>query len=105
MSKKINLELDTPQNREMRLGSIIAWDGSASELVEESDYSKRSCAGKCGNHADYASLVYHFSRAVCVHSKLQLVRQAILRIVYLYIIRLSDVQEEVRYMNRHSAED
>ena len=57
------------------------------------------------NHADYASLVYHFSRAVCVHSKLQLVRQAILRIVYLYIIRLSDVQEEVRYMNRHSAED
>ena len=49
MARKINLDLDTPQNREMRLGSIIAWDGSASELAEQSGFSQRSCGQKCGN--------------------------------------------------------
>ncbi len=63
MSKKINLELDTPQNREMRLGSIIAWDGSASELVEESDYSKRSCAGKCGKSCRLCELSVPFQQS------------------------------------------
>lgn len=39
--KKINLDLASVDNREMRLGSIISWDGSASELVKASNYDKR----------------------------------------------------------------
>ena len=41
MAKKINLEMSSVENREMRLGTIIAWDGKASELVEASDYDTR----------------------------------------------------------------
>ena len=41
MAKKINLDMTSVENREMRLGTIIAWDGAASELVEESDYEGR----------------------------------------------------------------
>ena len=37
MAKKINLDMTSVENREMRLGTIIAWDGAASELVKESD--------------------------------------------------------------------
>lgn len=54
MIKKINLDTNNVENREMRLGSIISWDGSASELIEESDYENRinrrksnsNCSGK-----------------------------------------------------------
>jgi len=41
MAKKINLEMTSVENREMRLGTIIAWDGAASDLVKESDYEGR----------------------------------------------------------------
>lgn len=41
MAKKINLDMTSVENREMRLGTIIAWDGAASELVNESDYEGR----------------------------------------------------------------
>ena len=41
MAKKINLDMTSVENREMRLGTIIAWDGAASELVEKSDYEGR----------------------------------------------------------------
>lgn len=41
MAKKINLDMTSVENREMRLGTIIAWDGAASQLVEESDYEGR----------------------------------------------------------------
>ena len=41
MAKKINLDMTSVENREMRLGTIIAWDGAASELVKESDYEGR----------------------------------------------------------------
>ncbi|MBQ3783337.1 MAG: nitrogenase [Lachnospiraceae bacterium] len=41
MAKKINLEMTSVENREMRLGTIIAWDGSAKELVEKSNYDTR----------------------------------------------------------------
>ncbi len=41
MAKKINLEMSSVENREMRLGTIIAWDGKASDLVTESDYDAR----------------------------------------------------------------
>ncbi len=60
MAKKINLEMTSVENREMRLGTIIAWDGASSELVEESDYEGRKekkkgnttekhSGGCCGN--------------------------------------------------------
>ena len=42
MVKKINLDMSTVENREMRLGTIIGWDGKASQLIEESDYEGRS---------------------------------------------------------------
>lgn len=42
MSKRINLNTDMIENRELRLGSITSWDGSASELVELSKYSERA---------------------------------------------------------------
>ena len=34
--------MSTVENREMRLGTIIGWDGKASQLIEESDYEGRS---------------------------------------------------------------
>ena len=40
--RTINLDMTECENREMRLGTIIAWDGSASELVEQSNYDSRS---------------------------------------------------------------
>ena len=56
MVKKINLDMSTVENREMRLGTIIGWDGKASQLIEESDYEGRSekklghgCGGGKGN--------------------------------------------------------
>lgn len=42
MAKKINLEMTAVENREMRLGTIIGWDGTAAQLVKESDYEGRS---------------------------------------------------------------
>ncbi|BAH05989.1 nitrogenase component 1 [Clostridium kluyveri] len=43
MSKKtINLNLTEVENRETRLGTITAWDGSATELWRESNYELRS---------------------------------------------------------------
>jgi nitrogenase molybdenum-iron protein alpha chain len=40
--KKINLDMTTVENREMRLGTIIGWDGKASELIRQSAYDERS---------------------------------------------------------------
>jgi nitrogenase molybdenum-iron protein alpha chain len=39
---KINLDITSVNNREMRLGSITSWDGSASELASASGYDIRS---------------------------------------------------------------
>lgn len=41
-AKKINIQMTTVENRELRLGTIIGWDGSAAELIEQSDYAARS---------------------------------------------------------------
>ena len=41
MAKKINLNLSEVQSREQRLGTIIAWTGSTSELSEKSSYERR----------------------------------------------------------------
>ena len=43
MAKKtINLDMTAVENREMRLGTITAWDGSATKLWKESNYELRS---------------------------------------------------------------
>ncbi|QNU68858.1 nitrogenase [Ruminiclostridium herbifermentans] len=43
MAKKtINLDMTAVENREMRLGTITAWDGSATKLWRESNYELRS---------------------------------------------------------------
>lgn len=51
MVKKINLDMTSIENREMRLGTITAWDGKASELLEASNYNERSQGKKgcCGS--------------------------------------------------------
>lgn len=45
------LKLDAPEVeiREARLGTIIAWDGSASELSRQSDYKGRGCGNPSGS--------------------------------------------------------
>lgn len=45
-NKKINLNIPEVESREQRLGTIIAWDGKASELSEQSSYERRGCEGK-----------------------------------------------------------
>jgi nitrogenase molybdenum-iron protein alpha chain len=51
-STNINLNMTSVENREYRLGTIIGWDGKASDLIKESAYDERSakkhgsCAGK-----------------------------------------------------------
>ncbi|MBQ8060231.1 MAG: nitrogenase [Prevotella sp.] len=42
MANRINLNMTTVKNRELRLGTIIGWDGSAKELIEQSAYDERS---------------------------------------------------------------
>ena len=46
----LNFETPVVVNREQRLGTIIAWDGSASELSDLSEYSRKSCGSSCGEN-------------------------------------------------------
>ncbi len=48
LPKKINLDMTSIENREMRLGTITAWDGKASDLVKASSYDERSQKNKGG---------------------------------------------------------
>ncbi len=48
---KINIETPVVENREQRLGTIIAWDGKASELSSESAYARAGCQSVCGDKA------------------------------------------------------
>lgn len=41
-STNINLNMTSVENREYRLGTIIGWDGKASDLIKESAYDERS---------------------------------------------------------------
>lgn len=75
--KKINLDLSSVENREMRLGSIISWDGSASELVKASNYDirgqkkseGRSCTGGKGAGCRLCELNMPFNQqTMCNHS-------------------------------------
>lgn len=50
--KKINLDIPEVESREQRLGTIIAWDGKASELSEQSSYERRGCEAEV-NNADF----------------------------------------------------
>jgi nitrogenase molybdenum-iron protein alpha chain len=47
-NKKINLNTPVVESREQRLGTIIAWDGKASDLSKESDYARGGCGAKGG---------------------------------------------------------
>ena len=73
--KKINLDLPSVKNRELRLGTIISWNGSAEDLVKESDFEGRSkfggsgCAGKKGPGCKLCELEMPFSQqAMCCHA-------------------------------------
>jgi nitrogenase molybdenum-iron protein alpha chain len=48
MPKKINLDIAEVENREQRLGTIIAWSGTASELHKQSNFEARGCGGGPG---------------------------------------------------------
>ena len=66
--KKINLDLVDVENREKRLGTITAWDGTASSLVKESDYQVRAlrrekkCSGKNGSGCRLCELKMPFNQ-------------------------------------------
>jgi len=47
-NKRINLNTPVVESREQRLGTIIAWDGKASDLSKESAYARRGCGGNDG---------------------------------------------------------
>ncbi len=68
-AKTINLDMTECNNREMRIGTIISWDGSASELVEASEYESRSqgtrkkgCPGGGGKACQLCELKMPFSQ-------------------------------------------
>jgi len=44
----INLNTAVVESREQRLGTIIAWDGTASRLSKESAYARGGCGSDCG---------------------------------------------------------
>lgn len=76
MAKKIRLDLENIENREMRLGSIISWDGKASELVEQSRYEERALknngcpgAGRNGEGCRLCELNMPFNQqSMCANS-------------------------------------
>jgi len=47
----INLKTSVVESREQRLGTIIGWDGKASDLSKESAYARGGCGSKCGQKA------------------------------------------------------
>ncbi|MFD2233170.1 nitrogenase component 1 [Phaeospirillum tilakii] len=47
----INLKTAVVESREQRLGTIIGWDGKASDLAKESAYARGGCGSKCGQKA------------------------------------------------------
>ncbi len=73
--RTINLDMSECENREMRIGSIISWDGSASELIEASDYEQRGrkekrggCQGGKGKACQLCELNMPFSQqTMCAH--------------------------------------
>ncbi len=74
-TRKINLSMSECSNREMRLGTITSWDGSASELLKASDYEDRSakktdkCCGKRGRACQLCELNMPFSQeTTCAHA-------------------------------------
>ena len=47
----INLKTPVVESREQRLGTVIAWDGTASQLAEESGFARGGDCGGCGSKA------------------------------------------------------
>jgi nitrogenase molybdenum-iron protein alpha chain len=67
--KKINLQLASVDTREMRLGTITSWDGSASELVEASKYEARGSCGGGGKGCRLKELKMPFNQqTMCSHA-------------------------------------
>lgn len=44
----INLKTPVVESREQRLGTIVGWDGKASDLSRESAYARGGCGASCG---------------------------------------------------------
>ena len=74
MAKRIDLNLPTVESRELRLGSIISWNGSTEELLKESNYEGRSekkkgCCGNRGEGCKLCELNLPFSQqTMCCHA-------------------------------------
>lgn len=72
--KRINLDLEYVENREKRLGTIIAWDGAASGLIEQSNYQARAlkkggCTGNKGAGCKLCELKMPFNQqTMCTQS-------------------------------------
>lgn len=47
----INLKTTVVESREQRLGTIVAWEGQATDLAEKSGYSRGNCASGCNRKA------------------------------------------------------
>jgi nitrogenase molybdenum-iron protein alpha chain len=47
----INLKTAVVESREQRLGTVIGWEGRASELAEASAYARGDCTAGCGQKA------------------------------------------------------
>jgi nitrogenase molybdenum-iron protein alpha chain len=47
----INLKTSVVESREQRLGTVIGWQGRASDLATESAYARADCNAKCGQKA------------------------------------------------------
>jgi len=67
MAKKtINLKTTVVESREQRLGTIIAWDGKASDLAKESAYSRQGCGGGNGDQCKLCEVRGPFTQgSVC----------------------------------------
>ena len=66
MAKRIDLNLPTVESRELRLGSIISWNGSTEELLKESKYEGRSekKKGCCGNRGEDSGIRRSITKSV-----------------------------------------
>ncbi|MBR3023860.1 MAG: nitrogenase [Oscillospiraceae bacterium] len=76
-TKRINLDLPSVENRELRLGTIISWNGTTGDLLKESDYEGRSeknsgkggCCGKKGEGCKLCELNLPFTQqTMCCHA-------------------------------------
>ena len=73
--RKINLDLADVEKRETRLGTIVAWNESAENLVKASEYERRGKGGKkgctgCGDGCRLCTNAGPFSQGTTCSSKM-----------------------------------